>query len=234
MANKYTSPPTNVDYGTRNKSFLKMYKYLKDMGIKNNKFFLRLYDSALIGVNPHDANLSIEMQARIQTEVQKNPWYYLREVVRIPVPGGIKSFELHRGNLPILWGMLNNLNILCELPRQNYKTISAICLYVWVYEYCTENTTILFGNKSFDDSKLNIARFKNIRDCLPKYLVISDRKDKDNIEEIKSVKNNNTLQALSNAIDAAQADKLGRGCTVSMFYWVTNYSPMNNSAPLVQ
>lgn len=72
---------------TENYSFLKMHKILKDMGIKNNKFFLKLYDKDLRYIDPLDEeNLTLEQQAKIIREVKRNFWYFIREVVRIPRP----------------------------------------------------------------------------------------------------------------------------------------------------
>lgn len=76
------------DLQTKNLSFLKMAKEMKDRGIKNYKFILKLYDEKLQGVDPHDKNLSLEMQARIQREVTINYWYYIRECILIPSTGG--------------------------------------------------------------------------------------------------------------------------------------------------
>lgn len=76
------------DYNTKNLSFLKMAKKLKDNGVKNWNFMLQLYDSKLLNINPHDPNLSLEMKARIQKEVMINYWYYIREVVKINSTGG--------------------------------------------------------------------------------------------------------------------------------------------------
>ena len=62
------------DVNTSNQSFIEMWKLLKDKGVKNNKFFLILYDPGLSGVDPYDPNLSDEMKLRILAEVQKNFW----------------------------------------------------------------------------------------------------------------------------------------------------------------
>ena len=72
---------------TKNQSFLDLYKDLKTLGIKNNKFFLALYDTTLEDFDPFQAVVPLEMQARIVREIIINPWYYLREIARIPVDG---------------------------------------------------------------------------------------------------------------------------------------------------
>ena len=77
-----------IDVQTRNLSFLQTAKDLKILGIKNNVFFLQLFDPALQGIDPHNPHLPEEIQMRIINECLINPWYFLREVVRIPEQGG--------------------------------------------------------------------------------------------------------------------------------------------------
>ena len=129
-----------IQKNTKNRSFLAMYKILRDLGIKNNKFFLRLYDKALLDVDPFDEeHLSKEMKARIIREVKINPWYFFREIVRIPETGNLSGtmFKLHRGNLAELWCLLNNVNFILILPRQNFKTQSACAFYSYEYDFGT-------------------------------------------------------------------------------------------------
>jgi len=211
--------PVFIDFNTRNKSFLKMWKTLKALGIKNNKFFLMLFDKGLSGVDPHAPNLSHDHQVRIAIEVAKNPWYFMREVVRIPVPGGFKKYELHRGNLALTWCMLNNFNIMMELPRQNGKTISTSVVYAWIYDFGTENSQMTFGNKELKDAELNLKRLKDIREQYPAYLKFEDKKDTNNIQTIRAVKNSNSVVVMSSANDEVSADKLGRGTTTPIVWW---------------
>ena len=212
-----------IDLTTKNKSFLKMTIILKKLGIKNNKFFLRLYDSNLKGVDPHAEDLTMEQKTRIVNECVKNPWYLLREVIRIPTVAGDIPYNLHRGNLALSWGMFNNKNIILLLPRQHGKTISTICNYIYIYNFASENNEILFFNKEYTDSKLNLKRFKDIYEKLPKYLQFRSKDDKDNIEFISSDKNNNTIKAISPGKSPAAADKKGRGNTTAC-QWLDEYA----------
>jgi hypothetical protein len=199
---------------TDNVSFLKLYRILKDLGIKNNKFHLKLYDKDLANVDPHDPNLSVEMKSKVLKEVKQNFWYFIREVVRIPVAGGVKSYELHRGNLALSWCLMNNINTIIELPRQNYKSISAVVVYLWLYNYATINSEMMLMNKRYEDSKMNLRRIKEIREELPEYLqLVDERKDQNNLTYLESALNKNKLVAKPTATDESSADGLGRGCT---------------------
>ena len=75
-------------WNTTNQSFTDMHNYLVATGRRNNAFFMILYDSDLLRVNPRDPNLNAITKAKILKEVMANFWYFLREVVRIPSEGG--------------------------------------------------------------------------------------------------------------------------------------------------
>jgi hypothetical protein len=208
-----------IDHLTKNVSFLKMHRYLKEKGIKNNKFFLKLNDPDLLGVDPHSPDLTKIQKAKILKEIIGNPWYFYRSVIMIPVPGGNKAFELHRGNLAMLWAMHMNIKSCVLLPRQNYKTISTICGLLWIYYFGTTNSQMIFSNKELKDSRLNLKRFKDIKNLLPKYLVHEDKLDKDNIDSVEHKKRGNAVGILSAPRDEDQADRMGRGMTVPIVWY---------------
>ena len=76
MIQTQVSSPIRVYYHdtTTNNSFMKMHYFLKAKGIKNNKFFLAIYDPGLMGVDPRDPNLSVQMKLRIIRECSCNFW----------------------------------------------------------------------------------------------------------------------------------------------------------------
>lgn len=205
---------------TENISFLKIHMMLKELGIKNNKFFLKLYDKDLANVDPYDPNLSLKMQAKIMREVRINFWYFIREVIRIKVPGGIKRYELHRGNLALSWCLTKNINTAIILPRQNYKTISACAFYTWVYNFSTNNSQLAMSNKLTEDAQLNIRRLNDMIEELPHYLQLRDPvNDINNIKRIYSSTTRNEVKAISAANDPVKADNLGRGNTMPMQWY---------------
>jgi hypothetical protein len=206
---------------TTNISFVKMFRHLKDVGVKNNKFFLRLYDPTLTKVDPHSKRLTKEQKARIIAECVKNPWYFLREVVRIPAPGQALKFELHRGNLAAVWAILNNFNPILLLPRQRGKTMSVAAILSWIYDFGTTNSQMLFSNKSTSDATNNLKRFKDIRGLHPDYIreAIFDFSDTNNIESIVNVQRNNSIKTSGSPTSREAADKQGRGSTMPDVWW---------------
>jgi hypothetical protein len=226
---------------TTNQSFLDMHYFLKAKGIKNNKFFLVLYDTDLAGVDPRDPRLNLMMKRKILAECIRNYWYFIREVVRIPMQGGEVGggarYKLHRGNLALNFGFILNWNMFLELPRQHGKTISAIVRYLWCFLFGTRNSEFMFLNKKLDDSKMNLQRLKEIRAALPDYLRMDAQfsadgkkvKPSNSVETITNPTNNNKIKTAPSARNKVLANSLGRGCTMP-FQWYDEYAfiPFNS------
>lgn len=221
-------PMVYYQMSTTNKSFLNMHYILKSLGIKNNRFMLALLDPDLAGVNPFDPTLNRMMKNKILREVMNNYWYFLREVVRVPspgVPGGV-HYMLHRGNLAMNYCMMYNFNIFMELPRQQGKTISAACRYLWIYNFGTSNSEITFLNKKMDDSKLNLQRIKDIRELLPSYLRMDQAYSFNNkklkapstVESMKNPTNQNLIKTAPSARTKILAANLLRGRTLPLLW----------------
>jgi rRNA-processing protein FCF1 len=128
-------------------------------------------------------------------------------------------FALHRGNLAELWCLHNNFNAIEILPRQNYKTVSAAVFYGYQYDFGTSNSTFLFVNKEYTDSKKNLKILKDTRAKLPKWLQLKTIGDQDNVEFIASARTGNSIRPLASANDTEGAEKRGRGMTSSNQWW---------------
>ena len=177
------------DVGTANKSFLQVAKDLKSLGIHNYYFMLKIYDYSLVNIDPYAGNLTRDQISRIMTECTRNPWYYLREVCRIPDQGGVGiSFKANRGNIAQTWLTLHGIDSWLCLPRQQGKTISFLCLLSWAYSFGTNNSTFIFINKDSGNAKENLQRLKDIIDCLPEYLRFEQILEEDENGKVKLVK----------------------------------------------
>jgi hypothetical protein len=113
------------DMGTSNRSFIQVAKDLHTLGVKNCYFMLEIYDISLINVDPYatDSNgnttLTKDQIARIINECIINPWYYLREICRIPEQGGGGiPYKANRGNIAQAWCFLHHLDSWLSLPRR--------------------------------------------------------------------------------------------------------------------
>ncbi len=177
------------DVGTANKSFLQVAKDLKSLGIHNYYFMLEIYDYSLVNIDPCATNLTRDQISRIMTECTRNPWYYLREVCRIPDQGGVGiPFKANRGNIAQTWLTLYGIDSWLCLPRQQGKTISFLCLLSWAYSFGTNNSTFIFINKDSNNAKENLQRLKDIIDCLPEYLRFDQILEEDENGKVKLVK----------------------------------------------
>lgn len=230
MAVMYNQSQTNIYYhmSTNNKSFLEMHKFLEDSGISNNKFMLVLLDPDLARIDPHDPNLSRQAKTKVLRECLYNPWYFFREVVRIPDSGqatGVK-FELSRGNLALIFCLMLNLNTFLEQPRQTGKTISSLCWYLYLFNFGTANAEMSFLNKKLEDSKLNLQRIREIRELLPPYLKMDQAfapdgtriKGKNNVETLQHPVNANRIRTVPSARNKVAAASLMRGRTTPIIY----------------
>lgn len=222
------------DLGTPNKSFLQVAKDLKTLGIRNFYFMLEIYDYSLINVDPHacdkDGNctLSKDQVSRIINECARNPWYFIREVCRIPDQGGTSvSYKANRGNVAQAWCIWKGLDSWLCLPRQQGKTISAIAFQVWMYLFGTTNSQFIFVNKDGDNAKTNLKRMLDQIDLLPEYMrcesiLVEDGKRvkaKKNATELGNPINNNSVIIKPKATSYDSALSLARGLTAPVLHF---------------
>lgn len=216
--------PCIYDVTTKNISFLQTAKDLKTLGIKNCLFFLKLYDVSLRGVDPYSPFLTEDQIFRIINECMINPWYFLREIVRIPDQGGTGiPYQLNRANLAAAWCFLNGFDHYLVIPRQVGKTQSTIAILLWTFLFGTNNSEFMFINKSQEDADANLDRLKKQRDLLPKYLqfkIAFDEEGKkiegtDNVKSLSNASNNNRIVTKPKARSIDTAEKIGRGKSCS-------------------
>lgn len=208
-------PNAMEHYSTSNASFLRMASVYEQMGIENNLFHLTLLQPELEFVDPHSETLTEEQKAMIAVECKYNPWYFLREVVRIPPNAGNRPipYRANRGNLALTWLYLCSIDVMLIQPRQTGKSVSTDCLMIWLLFFGTTNNKISLITK---DNKLrteNIGRLKKIRDLLPPYLWVDDKNDANNqIMITYNSLNNKYNTAVAQASETA-ANNVGRGFT---------------------
>ena len=206
-----TAQRPHIHWDTKNESFIRMAIVLKRMGIQNNTFFLTLYQPELAHVNPHDKNLSLETIQKILFECKINPWYFFREVIRIPSSGDEAiPFELHRANLAAIWTFLNDIDFGLIQPRQTGKTYvvqSIVCYFMYIL---ADSVDIGMFTKDTGLLQDNVKRLKELRDSLPYYMVERTAKDWDRKEGLSYAKKKNFYKTYTAANDERGAYKQGR------------------------
>jgi len=215
---KYQTQP-HVHYETPNKSFTEMAAKYYGMNVKNCLFHLSLFNRSLIGVDPHSPNLTTEQKTAIAAECAINFWYFIREVIRIPVKGveGGISYIANRGNLALSWLYLCHIDTFLIQPRQTGKSVSTDCLMLWLIYFGSSNNSYSLITKG-DLRAENIKRIKGMRDMLPGYLVHRDKKDPDNSEWIGYLNLKNVYKAAIAQGNETAANNLGRGITTATIH----------------
>lgn len=207
--------PTAIwDLKTPNKSFLEFAGLLETMGIENHKFMLTLMQPDLQGVNPHDPLLSDAMKLKIKIECTFNPWYFIREVMRVPPAAGDNPVKLNanRGNISLWWCFLNHIDYFLVQIRQTGKSLNSDGISVWYQVFGARNSRSNLFTKG-DLFKEHIARLKKLRNLLPKYLVNTVKKDTDNQKEFTNMSQGNRMVVYIPQKDEEAARNLGRGLT---------------------
>ena len=200
---------------TGNFSFKRICMVYRAMGIRNHLFPLALTQPDLERYDPHDLrDESLELKKRIAHEIEINPWYFLREVLRIPAPGGAGTqFEAHRGNVSMAWSFFAGFDYFSVQPRQTGKTIGKLGLDTWVLYFHGRSLIHALLTK---DSKLrqeNVSRIKSMRDLLPKWLIHHQTQDEDNKEGLHYKELRNTYKTHVGLADRIKASGVGRGDT---------------------
>ncbi len=168
-----------IDTKTKNVDFIKMSRILIARGIKPERasMFIKVYDPGLIGIDPHDPNLSRDLQKRVLAEVSVNFWYFLRECVRFRAPGGAIPCQLNLGNAAFYFSRIMCLDVIMELPRQHGKTGSELLWHIWCGLFILTETEIGMANKAAENLIKDIADTKVIIEALPSYLQIYNPQD---------------------------------------------------------
>lgn len=211
-------PRALVHSSTKNRSFRRMAAVLRKMEIKNNLFHLCLYDPKLLDVDPHMLNAETdptgELRMRVGAECNRNIWYYLREVLRVPADGSDPiPFILNRGNLSMTWCFCCHIDYNGTQPRQTGKTIGAISITSWIMYIHGWNMTMGMLTHSADLVQANVKRLKAMRESLPSYLINASALDVDNKEGLDYKALGNVYYTYIGQKDRAAANRVGRGKT---------------------
>lgn len=216
------APQAIADTKTKNTTFLKLaHLYRTELKIKNWKFCLALLQPDLQGVDPYDPFLDRVTKAKIAFECKYNPWYYFREVARVPSTSGPipAAFRANRGNIALYWSFFNHVDFGLLQPRQTGKSVSTDMLMIGIMYIWGVKTTINLITKDAKLRQANIERLKEMRDLLPDYIDMMDKNDMDNSEMLTCVRLDNRYKTSVARNDRQAADKLGRGLTIPIMHF---------------
>lgn len=206
-------PNAAIHYTTKNTSFLRLAEVYNKMGVENCFFHLAILQPELIGVDPFDENLPLDIKSMVLHECKENFWYYLREVSRIPVPGSTvpTNFIANRANIALYWMFFNHITVLIVILRQTGKTTVLLELCKYLLNFGSVNTLINLLTKSEKLKAETLEKLKATYQELPEYLNYSTKHDIFNRDEVKIAKLGNGFKAHLSSSSDKQAEKVCRG-----------------------
>ena len=213
-------PDAIADFNTTNRSFVKMAKLYKRMGIRNHTFMLALHNPELQGVDPHSPDLTVAQMLAIGVECKVNPWYYFREVGRAqPIAGGDPvPHEANRGNMAFYWCFFNHVVIMRIQIRQTGKSFDSDDLATYLLNIGCSSTQINLLTKDDRLRTENLARLKDMINDLPPYLKRLKPSDVANTEEIRISENGNKFIGHVPQASPKAALSKARGLTSPIFF----------------
>ena len=168
IGNKY------YDFGTKNQSFLQTAYELKALNIKNFYFMLEVKHphTGVQDLDPYDPNLTPEQIGAICVECKQNPWYFFREVSRVPAGGAPVPFQayLHRSSCAMVWCYMRNIDFMVCQPRQTYKTTWIIILLSYAFVFECKKMRIPFMHLDERGVLKNCTDFRDYIAALPPYM----------------------------------------------------------------
>ena len=206
------------DFGTKNESFLLTAKELRSIGIKHWYFPLEIKhpEFNLHDMDPYDPNLSPYDIGKIILECKQNPWYFFREVERVPVRGvGKLPTILRRSSAAVVWCFLHSIDFLLNTPRQLQKTtwITSVIMYMFLFEY--QNIEIPYMHIKMDRCIENAEMLRDYIMALPPYLnPWADRLKPPGIKSLKYDAHNVSITLLASADAPTKARDKMRGMTL--------------------
>lgn len=222
------------DFKTTNKSFIKAASIYKTIGVKNHTFMLTLLDQRLVGIDPFSPNLTSEVCKAIATECYRNPWYYFREMARVPAASGAtpRRFEANRGNMALIWLFFNGITVMLIQIRQTGKSVSSDT--IMNYLLCIRGRGVDIQLITKDDTlrTKNLERIKEMEALLPGYMRHRTKHDRGNTERITVKAFGNSYQGYVGNRSPKLAFNLGRGMTSPIMQFDELSSLPNNKITL--
>lgn len=161
------------DLNTKNTSFLQTCQELRAVGVKNWYFPLRVVYPQLgvQDIDPYKKDITPEEIGKITLECKANPWFFFREVQRIPVRGvGLMPTDLSRLAAAMVWCFDHSIDISISAPRQTRKTswVTSIVSYMFLFEY--QNCDIPYLHLTETRCLDNAGILRDYIEALPPYL----------------------------------------------------------------
>ena len=207
------------DFGTKNQSFIQTAYELKTLGNKNFYFMLevRYPQLGVQDIDPFKPNITSEEIGKIVIECKANPWFFFREVARVPARGMPKPFQayLHRSSCAMVWCYIHSIDFIVNQPRQTFKTTWTLLITLYSFIFELKNADIPFAHLNEAQVIRNIEMFRDYVYALPPYMNPWLTKQKmPGVKSIKYDQHNVTKKFMAQADSEVNAKDRLRGWTL--------------------
>lgn len=216
------------DTSTKNISFIKVANELKEAGVKNAYFMLWLNDPELVGINPHNPAITKETRVAIVREILINPWYFLREVVRIENDkGALERLELTKEAALTLFLALNGKSVYTVADKEKKVNTAVEALHAWLL-LAETSTEIRLMDITKEAACFSINRIAKILNRLPRSIrsmnsLLVESTDQLVLEQTKS-----RARAIFTPGNQTAASNLARGATCDIIH-INEFEHIKNS-----
>lgn len=210
-------PHAIVDTKSKNKSWVEMAAKFKAMGVKHWYFPLALNQPILRNYDPFDPNLPEDIIQLMMLECEENPWYFFREIQRVPAKsgGGSRPLMANRGNIAMFWCVINSFITYVQQIRQTGKSLNTRAIVTYFHNVAARESMHILFTKG-DLRKEEIKEYKSMRDLLPKWMWYIHPKDTDNQHEFTTLSRGNRTKSYIPQGDPEAANSVGRGTTPTL------------------
>lgn len=210
-------PDAIVDLNSRNESWVKMAAKYKLMGVKHWYMMLALIQPELAKWDPFDPNLPEHIVQMMMLECEENPWYFFREIQRVPAKsgGGSHPLRANRGNIAMFWCVMNSFITYVQQIRQTGKSLNTRAVVNYFHNVAARDSMHILFTKG-DLRKEEIKEYKLMRDLLPKWMWYLHPKDADNQHEFTTLSRGNRTKSYVPQGDPEAANGVGRGTTPTL------------------
>ena len=167
-----------IHYNTTNRSFLDVMEQLKNREVKNHYFMLALFDPTLAEIDPFREDLTKDQQIAVMIECSRNPWYFFREILRIPNGKNVDKFTLDLSRSAILYCIVQGYSVWKAGLRQSGDSTISSGIILWRYMFDRIDQTKTGSgimSATINDAKNILRRVKNMNGLLPSYLKMDDK-----------------------------------------------------------
>jgi hypothetical protein len=205
---------------TTNRSWVRMAVMYRDVfKLENWEFCLALLDPTLEHVDPRDPTLSAEVKLRIRRECARNPWYYFREVFRVPARSGSGSnmYKANRHVIATIYLFYNHIDTASVIMRQVGKSLLGYAIKSHLLTVGMQNSRMLWMTTTNAKRVETVEAVKDILRELPEYIYCFDKKkDKDNSQDVTCAAMNNYVVYAVGQASAKIANLNGRGFSIAV------------------